>query len=158
MYCVAQQKSLLHSLSHCSQHEKFPLVYILLSGIMRFGTYPRGISLLFTLFSLHPPAFLSSGSPGLTSCLVTAALTLASSRTSARCARRSSPAATTCPNTRRSTAAPGPAELSEPLCDTFSCPLNSDLHPAWPGSGPSSGLLVLHSQKFQKTLKNRLLC
>lgn len=71
---------------------------------------------------LHPPALVSPGSPDLTNCLVTAALTPASSRTSAHCARRSSPAVITYPNTRRSTAAPGPAGLSEPLCDTLSWP------------------------------------
>lgn len=72
--------------------------------------------------SLHASVLVSLGSPDLTNYPVTAALTPASSRTSVRCARRSSPAVTTYLNTRRSTVAPGPAGLSEPLCDTLSWP------------------------------------
>lgn len=71
-------------------------------------------------FKHHPSVLVSPGSPAPTNCLVTAALTRASSLTSAHCVRRSLPAATTSPNTQRSTAAPGPAGLSEPPCDTLS--------------------------------------
>lgn len=110
------------------------------------------------------PPHVSPGSPDQTNCPVTAALTLASSRTSAHCARRSSPAAITYPNTRRSTAAPGPAGLSEPTCDTFSWPTTCPVptHPARPGFEPvgcgiPSGLLVLRKQNFHKNLESRLL-
>lgn len=71
---------------------------------------------------IRPPALVSPGSPGPMSCLATAALTLALSRTSVRCVRRSSPAAITCPNTRRSIAAPDPAGLSELPCDSQLAP------------------------------------
>lgn len=74
---------------------------------------------------VHPPALaalVSPGSPGPMSCLATAAHTLALSRTSVRCVRRSSPAAITCPNTQRSTAAPDPTGLSELLCDSQLAP------------------------------------
>lgn len=85
---------------------------------------------------------LSQGSLGLMSCPVTAALTPASSHTSVHFARRSSPAATTCPNTPRSTAAPGPAGLSEPRCDTFRTPKTlltpTSLPQFWPGHSGNS--------------------
>lgn len=83
---------------------------------------------------------MSPGSLDLTSCLVTAGLTPESSRTSARCAIRSSPAVITCPNTLRSTAAPGPARLSDRPFDTF----------VRPQSRSPSGLFVLHKQNVSE--------
>ena len=92
-----------------------------------------------------PTALVSTGSPDLTNSPVTVALTPASSHTSARCVKKSLPAATTYPNTRRSTVAPGPAGLSEPPCDTFNWPKPCPALPPptlsaqagfWPGWGP----------------------
>lgn len=48
--------------------------------------------------------FRFSGFPGRTSCLDTGVPTRVSNRTSVKCARRSSPAVTTCPNTSKFTA------------------------------------------------------
>ncbi len=109
--------------------------------------------------------FVLPGSPDLTNCLVTAALTLASSHMSAHCARRSLPAVTIYPNTRRSTAAPGPAGLSEPPCDTLikpkPCP--APTHPAWSGfdqGGPKlpQDFWCFTSRTFRRILRISCCC
>lgn len=84
--------------------------------------------LQFFLLTSSSSCLVLPGSPVRTSCLATAARTPASSRTSVRSARRSLPAVTTCPNTPRFTAAPGPVGLSEPPCDPLSWPRNRRVH------------------------------
>lgn len=108
---------------------------------------------LISLFSSSP------GSLALMNCLATVALTPASNRTSARCAKRSLPAATTYPNTPRSTAAPGPAGSSGLPCDGPTSWPKPCLWTKLPGLGSSpgvgtgspSGLLVLREQNLQRT-------
>lgn len=58
---------------------------------------------LFSGLPLLNPKLLLSGFPDRTSCPDTGGPTRVSNRTSVKCARRSSPAATTCPNTSKST-------------------------------------------------------
>lgn len=58
----------------------------------------------FSGLPLLNPKLLLSGFPDRTSCPDTGGPTRVSNRTSVKCARRSSPAATTCPNTSKSTA------------------------------------------------------
>lgn len=58
---------------------------------------------LFSGLPLLNPKLLFSGFPDRTSCPDTGGPTRVSNRTSVKCARRSSPAATTCPNTSKST-------------------------------------------------------
>lgn len=104
---------------------------------------------------------LPQGSLVLTSCLATAALTLASSPTSVPSARRSSPAVTTCPNTPRFTAVPGPAGLSEPPCEPLKWP-RTVVTPAgptqfWPGHSGNS-LRAFGRRTWQDSSQSSLLC
>lgn len=110
---------------------------------------------------VHPPALaapVSPGSPGPMSCPVTAAHTLASSRTSVRCVRRSSPAAITCPNTQRSTAAPDPTGLSELLCDSQLAPKICPASILAPSAGaPELRTLLDPVSTFRMEFESRLL-
>lgn len=110
---------------------------------------------------IHLPALaapVSPGSPGPMSCLVTAAHTLALSRTSVRCVRRSSPAAITCPSTQRSTAAPDPTGLSELLFDSQLAPKMCPASIPAPSAGaPELRTLRDPVSTFQMKFESRLL-
>lgn len=93
---------------------------------------------------------LSPGSPGRTSCPDTGGPTRGSSRTSVKCVRRSLPAATTCPNTSKSTGSHASVAPFAPSTN------RGRLGPASSPTAPSSGRRKDRSQDGPRPSASRL--